>query len=81
MDQIIALIKQYAMKAQSGLSGIQATLVSLFINYVVNQVKKLWQKHEVKKEFEQKIEAYESSFKDESLSEDKKNEALDSFLK
>jgi hypothetical protein len=81
MESIIAIIKQYAMKAQSGLSGIQATLVSLFIDYVVNQIKKLWQKREVKKEFDQKLEAYESSVKDESLSKEKKDENLDSFLK
>lgn len=81
MESIIALFKKYAVKAQSGLSGFQAVLIELFIKYVVNHIKKIWQKREVKKAFDKKLDVYEASAKDESLSEDKKNEALDNFLK
>lgn len=58
MEKIIALIQKYAMKAQSGLSGIQATLISLFIEYVVNHIKKLWKSREFNDQAEEKLQKY-----------------------
>lgn len=76
----LSFVKLLGSQAVAQLSGPKAWLASLLYKAVIFVLDYFRMKHELKKQFEEKLAAYEKS-KTEPLTEEKKDEALDNFLK
>lgn len=81
MQSLLSLIEVLGKTATAQLSGPKAWLASLVIKIIIFFLDYFKAKHDVKKQFEEKLKQYEQATKDTSLTEEKKDEALDNFLK
>lgn len=80
MEGVIAAIKSYAMKSAAGLSGFWAVLVEGLISYVIKQFKKLWKKHEDKKQAQEKLKDYQEKLEKPDASIEERRSADRDFL-
>lgn len=76
----LSFVKLLGSQAVAQLSGPKAWLASLLYKAVIFVLDYFRMKHELKKQFEEKLAAYEKS-KQEPLSNEQKDAALDDFLK
>lgn len=81
MNQFLSFIELIGKQATAQLSGPKAWLYALLYKAVIFLLDYFKTKHELKKEFQAKLEAYEKSKLDQNLTKEKKDEALDDFLK
>lgn len=80
MQSFITMLKLIGTTATAQLSGPKAWLASIVIKIVIFFLDYLKIKHELKKQFDQKLKDYETAQSTE-LTKEKKDEALDNFLK
>lgn len=81
MQSFITMLKLLGATASAQLSGPRAWAATLMLKLVVFLLDYFRIKHDLKKQFEEKIKDYEKASTDPALSEEKKDEALDNFLK
>lgn len=78
--RLIDLLKLIGTTAAAQLSGPKAWIASLVIKIIVFILDYFKIKHELKKQFDEKLKQYEAAQKAE-MSKEQKDEALDNFLK
>lgn len=81
MNRLLSALKVFGTQAAAQFSGPKAWVYSLLYKAAIFILNYWKAKHELKKQFEEKLEAYEKSKADQTISEEKKDEDLDSFLK
>lgn len=77
----IVALKLIGNQAVAQLSGPKAWAASILIKVVIFFLDYFKVKHDLKKQFEGKLKDYEKVVTDPNLTEEKKDEALDNFLK
>ncbi len=81
MQSFITMLKLIGTTATAQLSGPKAWLASIMIKIVIFFLDYFKIKHELKKQFDEKLKVYEESVKNPTLTEKEKDENLDNFLK
>lgn len=81
MQSFIAMLKLIGTTATAQLSGPKAWLASIVIKIVIFFLDYLKIKHELKKQFDEKLKDFEKTSADPTATEKQKDEALDNFLK
>lgn len=81
MQSFITMLKLIGTTATAQLSGPKAWVATIVLRLVVFLLDYFRIKHDLKKQFEEKLKDYEKASTDPTLSEEKKDEALDNFLK
>lgn len=81
MNSFITILKAIGTQATAQLSGPKAWLASIVIKIVIFFLDYFKVKHELKKQFDEKLKAYEASKANPNLTEKEKDENLDNFLK
>lgn len=79
MQSFITMLKLIGTTATAQLSGPKAWLASIVIKIVIFFLDYFKVKHELKKQFDEKLKSYESQ--GPNLTEKEKDENLDNFLK
>jgi uncharacterized membrane protein len=77
----LGALKLLGAQAVAQLSGPKAWAASFLIKIVVFFLDYFKVKHDLKKQFEEKLKDYEKAKASPELTEEKKDEALDNFLK
>lgn len=81
MESFFTAIKALGAAAISQMSGPKAWLASIVFKVVIFVLDYFKVKHELKKQFEEKLRAYEADKANALLTEKEKDESLDRFLK
>lgn len=81
MESFFTAIKALGAAAISQMSGPKAWLASIVFKVVIFVLDYFKVKQELKKQFEEKLNAYEADMANALLTEKEKDESLDRFLK
>lgn len=81
MEAFFTAIKALGTAAISQMSGPKAWLASIVFKVVIFVLDYFKVKHELKKQFEEKLKTYETDKANALLTEKEKDESLDNFLK
>lgn len=81
MESLLTTLKVAGSAMISQLSGPKAWLASVAFKIVIFFLDYFKVKHELKKQFEEKLKTYEADKANALLTEKQKDESLDNFLK